>query len=221
MALLINQVLGTSGAPVTNSHPPSYYVQDIPAWWDPNEVPEQVVAGIEAMLTIYEVFSKKGLNGRFNGLLIHGGPGLGKTSAAAALGYFWANAGTFGFVRFVDFEELMARITTAQRFNHHEARDQIYAEMYRPEVLILDDAGKRISPDHALVASTLVNGRINRGSVAAPKITIMTTNCDLRASSGREQFSLACDGRTLQRFTSLDVDANRWGPADNLRELAT
>lgn len=148
-----------------------------------------------------------------NGLLLYGPPGTGKTSAGLGVLYEWGRKFLDAeqvVAQFQDFGELMVRVRSAWRKDAKQTTEEIYAEFLSPKILMLDDIGKRTTPEDAETLSTLVNGRINRG-----KPTIVTTNTDLSTPAGRLEFNAACDSRVLERYSKCDVQVD----GANLRRL--
>jgi DNA replication protein DnaC len=178
------------------------YIANAPAWWHPHGNPAQVVKVRDYLLTLMspEAFKARPANG----LLLYGHPGTGKTSAGLGVLYDWGRcfSSSEGIAaRFQDFGELMVRIRSSWRKDARQTVDEIHAEMFRPKILMLDDIGKRATPEDQETISTLVNGRINRG-----KPTIVTTNSDLTTPEGRAEFLAACDSRVLERYSRCDIN---------------
>lgn len=174
------------------------FVGGAPAWWTPDTVPKQVSATIEYLRTIASPAAHAAKP--VNGLLLYGPPGTGKTSAGIGMLYIWGRNDPYAGARFQDFGELMVQIRSAWRKDAKETTEQILERLIKPRVLLLDDIGKRATPEDQETASTLINARINRG-----RPTFCTTNLDLSTPAGQDLFSAACDRRVLERYTKLDV----------------
>ena len=180
-------------------------ISGCPTWWDPHALPPQVVAVRNFLLTFMspEAYEKAPVPGA----LLWGPASRGKTSAALALGWIW---GAGRHVAFRDFTELMIEIRsswTSARGGRSTA--DILEELYKPRLLILDDLGKKGSPEDSEIASALINGRINRGIP-----TVCTTNHTLGTPAGQAAFNAVVDGRVLARYTDLDVDCAKRAPKD-------
>ena len=183
------------------------YVAGVPTWWVAVHMPAQAKKSLDYLQTLISPAAWEAHP--LNGLLLYGPPGTGKTSVGCALLYQWGKAGHAA--RFQDFGELMVRIRSAWRKDAAQTTEQIYAEIMRPKILLLDDVGKRAAPEDQEALSVLVNGRVNRG-----KPTLLTTNCDLNTPQGRAEFVAAADSRVLERYRRCDVEIS----GDNLRKLA-
>jgi DNA replication protein DnaC len=198
---------GPSSSPRATGSPPSgepanfndtgVYVGGAPRWWHPHKLPAQVAKTRDYLLA--QVIGLDLAKAHpINGVLMYGPPGTGKTSAGVAVLYDWGRQGETA--RFQDFSELMVRIRSAWRKDAAQTVEQIHAEMMKPHLLLLDDIGKRATPEDQETLSVLVNGRINRG-----RPTLLTTNCDLGTPEGRAEFLAAADSRVLERYSKCDV----------------
>jgi DNA replication protein DnaC len=176
------------------SHP-SIYVAGIPAWWEPKLCGSQIEAVAERLL---KILPPTDTPPAIPGVLLYGPPGTGKTSSACAVLYAWGLAGKTA--AFLDFGELMLSVRSSWRKDAERTTEQIIRDAMRPKILLLDDVGKRATPEDQETLSTLVNGRINRGVQ-----TIITTNCDLASPEGRAQFMASGDSRILERYRRYDI----------------
>lgn len=179
---------------------PTWWTPDFstaPIWWTEKEK-KQVREEAAALRKILPV----GNPNRLPGLLLWGPPGRAKTAAALFLAYDWGKAGKLSV--FQDFEEFMVKIRSAWRKDANPTVEQLEDALYKPDFLIIDDIGKRATPETQETLGNLINGRINRG-----KVTVSTTNCLLDPAAdggaGVKEFIAACDSRVLERYSEADL----------------
>lgn len=168
------------------------YITNAPRWWHPHEVPQKITAGYGTLFAKLNPARKENANG----LLLYGPPGTGKTSAGLQMLYLFGRAGFSA--RFQDFEELMIKIRSSWRKDAADTGAKILEEMQTPRILMLDDIGKRATPEGQEALSVIFNSRVNLG-----RPTICTTNLDLRTQQG--EFDAACDSRVAERFRGCEV----------------
>lgn len=190
------------GHPVAVKVSMEAFISGCPKWWRIETCPDQVKAVGNYLLTLLgpEQYKKFPING----LLPFGPPGVGKTSASLVVLYQWGKASKHA--RFQDFQEFMVKIRSAWRKDADLTVEDLHADLYKPDILLLDDIGKRSTPEDLETISTIINGRINRG-----RPTISTTNHDLSTPEGMRGFCNACDSRVLARYQDLDVDVSKRG----------
>jgi len=189
--------------PSLHADPGSARIVNCPVWWDPNKIPPE---GLDILAYMQSFLSRERyLENARNGCVIWGPPGTLKTSVSLGLGYSWAQPGPDQpLVMFQEFSSLMVQIRSAWRKDAAETVAKIHERMVKPDLLILDDMGKRAAPEDAETAITIFDERINRG-----RATLFNTNCLLDTERGREEFTSACDSRTLERLSNLAIDTKR------------
>lgn len=201
--------------PLARTNTAGLYCQACPAWWWADRLPAQAKTAADRLMAVVGpgTYPAKNPGPKANptGALLYGAPGKGKTAVALEIARRWGQAGLWA--RFQDALELSLRIRGTWRRDAAETANEIVAEFFKPDLLVLDDVGKRAAPEDQEMVSVLVNGRQLRG-----KPTILTTNADLRTDEGRAAFNAGCDQRIMERFTGLDFCADKWGA--NLRRAA-
>ncbi len=184
-----------------HTDPGSARIVNCPKWWDPNTMPEQTQLPLDMLVSLLgpEAFAKKPRTG----CVLWGPPGTCKTSVALALLYLWAPCEPGQrMVAFQSFGSLMKDIRSAwKRDFGKETVADIHARMMAPFMLVLDDVGKRTTPEDAETLGTIFDDRINEG-----RPTILTTNSLLDTDENRAQFIASADSRTLERLTNLDIN---------------
>ncbi len=194
----------------TANEPGSSYITNCPTWWSPDfekdKFKQARVTG-EYFLKMLPV----GNPDKVNGLLPWGDAGTGKTSGGLWVLYQWGKAGKLA--QFQDFMELMDMVKACWNRASTKTVDEVHQSFFKPAILMLDDVGKRVDPEHQATLSTVVNGRINRG-----KPTIMTTNAKLNTAKGLAEFVNACDSRILERFRNLDLNMDEAPDRGNMRK---
>lgn len=172
------------------------YIANPPAWWEPEQIPDKVARASAELLKRLDPATYA--DDPTTGLLLYGPPGTGKTSSAVAVALAWGKAGHTA--AFQDFGELMISIRSSWRKDAGRTTEQIMAAARAPKILVLDDVGKRNTPEDQETLSVLFNSRINLN-----RPTICTTNCDLSTAEGRAQFDAACDSRVAERYRGREI----------------
>lgn len=173
------------------------YVANVPAWWRPEAMPEKVAKVSAALLAKLDPATYD--QDPTTGLLLYGPPGTGKTSASIAVLLAWGKAGHRS--TFQDFGELMISIRSSWRKDASRTTEQIMKDLLAPKLLVLDDIGKRTTPEDQETLSTLFNSRINLN-----RPTICTTNIDYGTDEGRALFDAACDSRVAERYRGREIE---------------
>ncbi len=185
----------------------SMFISNCPHWWDPGAMPEQARKVGDYMLTLLPV----GNPNNIPGLLPFGDPGTGKTSSSLWVMWNWGKEGKVCV--FQDFLELMDKVKACWNKNSPLTPDDVHKSFMKPDLLLLDDVGKRVDAEHLQTLSIIYNGRLNRG-----KPTILTTNAKINTAEGRQAFTDACDTRVLERLRNCDIDMNETAARKNLRK---
>lgn len=178
-------------------------LRNCPIWWDPNALPP---AAISLQLRLWEFLAPWIVSAHpVAGAIVHGTKGTCKTSACLFLLERWAGHGFEA--EFQDWGELVIRCRSAWKSSTKETVDDILLrEMMRPRILLLDDMGKRSTPEDQEYSGILLKGRHDRGL-----ITIVTTNhnCDPATDGGKgiSAFLSAIDDRGADRFANCYVKA--------------
>lgn len=183
------------------------FITNCPVWWNPDAMPAQARKVGDYMLTLLP----PGNPHNIPGLLPWGDPGTTKTSSSLWVLYNWGMAGKL--CAFQDFLELMDKVKACWNRNSPLTPDDVHQKLFKLDLLLLDDVGKRIDPEHQQTLSTIYNGRLNRG-----KPTILTTNAKLNTDAGREAFAGACDSRVMERLRNCDINMDESASMKNLRK---
>ncbi len=160
-------------------------------------MPEQTVRVRDTLLAFLSpwAFTKKPVAGA----VVYGPKGTCKTSGCLAVLDVWA--GHDLHAEFQDFSELMIRCRAAWRPNAPDSLEKILLfQMMQPRILLLDDVGKRATPEDQEYSGIIIKGRHDRGLV-----TILTGNQDLDTDKGMADFLSACDDRGADRFANCFV----------------
>lgn len=149
------------------------------------------------------------------GAVVYGDKGTCKTSGCLAVLRIWTIDGLTA--EFQDFSELMLRCRAAWKRDNSETVDRILlGDMMKPRILLLDDVGKRSTPEDQEYSGILLKGRHDRGLV-----TLLTANNDLDTTTeagrkGMADFLGAVDDRGADRFAGNFIKIT--GP--NVRRMA-
>ena len=175
-------------------------VENCPLWFDAEKVPTRVQEQAEKCLDFLR-WSQGNLKG-FPGYLIHGPLGCGKTSLSIWLTML-AKGGTFTVI-----SDLVRSIKETWGPLATEKESEILEEWRRKQLLIVDEVGGvqfGTTAERNVIYDVIV-GRQNRC-----RPTIITTNCDLRSGTGREEFYQSAGARIADRFQGFTIDAWEWG----------
>lgn len=138
----------------------------------------------KVLVTRYQHMQLKAMDGgeAARGLVLVGGPGLGKTHLVCALlGYLALERGIA--CRFVDYYQLLARIRATFDGRSAESEASILAPLVETPVLVLDDLGKgQATAWEWTIVDQLITRRYNAG-----RVVLATTNFPLAEDLERRQ----------------------------------
>jgi len=155
---------------------------DDPAWFRDRKI--EALSRAKVLVGRYQQFSfKPGADGESpRGLVLVGGPGLGKTHLVCALlGYLTLEKGVY--CRFTDYYQLLAHIRSTFDGKSQESEATILKPLVDVPVLVIDDLGKgQATAWEWTIVDQLITRRYNAG-----RVVLATTNFPLAEDLDRRQ----------------------------------
>jgi DNA replication protein DnaC len=149
------------------------------------------------------------------GLVLAGGPGLGKTHLVCALLRYLTLERGVG-CRFVDYYQLLAHIRSTFDGQGHETEATILAPLVEVPVLVLDDLGKgQATAWEWTIVDQLITRRYNAG-----RVVLATTNFPLAEELERRRQVVGPGGRRAREGTESLEDRIGERLVSRLRETA-